>query len=52
MSDGSPKYENGDPEENEKHCFPGDLPDFGIITSYDRKQKGGEYGKSRECSGG
>jgi hypothetical protein len=51
ISDGSPKYENGDPDENEKECGPGDLRNFGSVTSYDRKEEGSECGKSRECSG-
>jgi hypothetical protein len=50
-SDDAPKCENGEPEESENRCGPGDLRNFGIITSYDRDEKASEHGKSRECSG-
>jgi hypothetical protein len=51
ISDGAPKYENGDPKESENRRGPGDLRNFGIATSYDRSEKASEYGEGREYSG-
>ena len=50
ISDGASKYEDSDPEESEKRDGPWHLRSFGIATSYDRSEKGSEYGKSRQRS--